>query len=211
MEDKIKLCVFDDNDKVRDALALVLMSAADRIEIYGSYADGNNVEENLAQSSPDVILMDIDMPGINGVEAVKRAKKIMPQVQIIMFTVFENEDLIFQSICAGASGYLLKNAQPQKIIDSILEVTEGGAPMTPGIARKVLERMQGITKNNYNISARENDVLSYLVQGLSHKMIADKCHISYETVRSHIKKIYEKLHVGSMTEAVAKAINERLV
>ena len=213
MENKIKVCIFDDNHKLRDAVAL-LLSFSDNINLCGSFADAKNLKEKLS-CEPDVILMDIDMPQLNGIEAVKQLKKLKPDVQVLMFTVFEDDEKIFQSICNGASGYLLKNTEPQKIIDSIVEVVGGGAPMSPSIARKVLSSFKLSAnenkKNDYHLSTREIEVLSHLVNGLSYKMIADKCSISYETVRSHIKNIYEKLHVVSMTSAVAKAINEKLI
>lgn len=213
MENKIRVCIFDDNHKLRDAVAL-LLSFSDNINLVGSYADAKNLKDKMS-CNPDVVLMDIDMPQLNGIDAVKEVKKLKPDVQVLMFTVFENDDKIFQSICNGASGYLLKNTEPQKIIDSINEVVAGGAPMSPIIARKVLGNLKLSSseskKTDYHLSAREIEVLSHLVNGLSYKMIADKCNISYETVRSHIKNIYEKLHVVSMTSAVAKAINEKLI
>ena len=167
---------------------------------------------------PDVVLMDIEMPGMTGIEAVLKIKKEFPQVQVLMQTVFEDDDRVFDSICAGASGYILKNFLNTKLVDSINELQFGGSPMSPSIARKVLNKMQSVSSAirpeetpDYHLTAREKEVLSCLVNGLSYKMIGAELNISYETVRSHVKKIYEKLHVASLTEVVAKAIHQRIV
>src|SRR5689334_19772086 len=154
------------------------------------------------------------MPGMNGIDGVKLIRKNCPSVQILMFTVFDDEEKVFAAIKSGAAGYILKNAEPAQLINAIVEVYNGGAPMTPGIARKVLQQFQSILpddKTDYHLSAREKEVLAHLVSGLSYKMIAVKLNITYDTVRAHMKKIYEKLHVASMTEAVAKALNQHLL
>ncbi len=158
--------------------------------------------------------MDIDMPGMNGIEGVKLIRKNCPSVQILMFTVFDDEEKVFAAIKSGAAGYILKNAEPGQLVQAIVEVYNGGAPMTPGIARKVLQQFQTFLpqeKTDYNLSNREKEVLALLVSGFSYKMISAKLDITYDTVRAHMKKIYEKLHVASMTEAVAKAINQNLL
>jgi DNA-binding NarL/FixJ family response regulator len=162
--------------------------------------------------------MDIEMPGMSGIEAVTILKKEFPQILVLMQTVFEDDDRVFDSICAGASGYILKNFLNTKLIDSINELQYGGSPMSPSIARKVLNKMQQVSHHirkeevpDYQLTAREKEVLSCLVNGQSYKMIAADLNISYETVRSHVKKIYEKLHVASLTEVVAKAIHQRIV
>jgi DNA-binding NarL/FixJ family response regulator len=155
---------------------------------------------------------------MTGIEAVKLIKQELPHVQILMQTVFEDDDRVFDSICAGASGYILKNHLNTRLVESIMELQYGGSPMSPSIARKVLSKLQQIPQHvkqeeapNYHLTPREKEVLACIVEGLSYKMIGDRLKISYETVRSHIKKIYEKLHVASLTEAVAKAINQRIV
>jgi DNA-binding NarL/FixJ family response regulator len=212
----LRISIFDDNKNIRDSISM-LLSTTDDIEVVGSYPDVSNVIQNVRMSKPDIVLMDIEMPGKTGIEAVKEIKKEYPQVLIMMQTVFEDDDRVFQSICAGASGYILKNYLNSRLVDSIRELQYGGSPMSPSIARKVLTLMQNSpvqlvsNKDDYQLSPREKDVLSLLVKGLSYKMIASDLHISYETVRSHMKKIYEKLHVASLTEAVAKAINQRIV
>jgi DNA-binding NarL/FixJ family response regulator len=162
--------------------------------------------------------MDIEMPGMNGIEAVRLLKKDYPHIQVLMQTVFEDDERVFDSICAGASGYILKNHINTRLIEALQELQFGGSPMSPSIARKVLSKMQSVSQHiktepapDYQLTPREKEVLACIVNGLAYKMIADQLHISYETVRSHVKKIYEKLHVASLTEAVAKAINQRIV
>jgi len=192
----------------------MLLSETKEVTLVGSYAHCLDVVENLNDTKPDVVIMDIDMPGMNGIEGVKLIRKNCPAAQILMFTVFDDEERVFAAIKSGAAGYILKNADPGHLIQAIVEVYNGGAPMTPGIARKVLHQFQSILPNekeDYNLSSREKEVLSLLVSGLSYKMIASKLNITYDTVRAHMKKIYEKLHVASMTEAVAKALNQHLL
>ena len=209
----IKVAIFDDNDFLRDSISMLLKDTKD-FTLCGSYAHCLDVIENISEANPDVVIMDIDMPGINGIEGVNLIRKKFPYLQILMFTVFDDDEKIFAAIKAGAGGYMLKNVQPQQLLAAISEVFNGGAPMTPGIARKVLRQFQHIlpeqSKEDYHLSEREKEVLSLLVDGLSYKMISAKLNITYDTVRAHMKKIYEKLHVSSMTEAVAKAINRKL-
>jgi DNA-binding NarL/FixJ family response regulator len=211
--DGIRVVVFDDNSRVRDALSM-LINGTDGFELIKAFPDCMNLRENLESAKPDVVLMDIDMPGINGIEGVKLITKYFPNVQILMQTVFDDDSKIFDSIVAGAGGYILKKTTPSQILEAIREVYNGGAPMTPGIARRVLQmfsqRNAETEKEEFNLSKREKEVLQLLVNGKSYKMIADELCISYETVRAHMKKIYEKLHVSSMTEAVAKAINKKI-
>lgn len=209
----IRVVVFDDNDTLRDSIAMLLAETKD-LELAGSYAHCLDVVENLRETQPDVVIMDIDMPGMNGIEGVKLIRRNCPAVQILMFTVFDDEEKVFAAIKSGAAGYILKNAEPAQLVQAIVEVYNGGAPMTPGIARKVLQQFQAILpeeKTDYHLSNREKEVLALLVSGFSYKMISVKLNISYDTVRAHMKKIYEKLHVASMTEAVAKAINQNLL
>lgn len=205
----IKVVLFDDNELLRDSIEMLLEDAGD-FELAGSYSNCLDVVKNIQQAKPDVVVMDIDMPGMNGIEGVKLIRKNFPTVQILMQTVFDDDEKVFAAIKAGAAGYILKNAEPKYLLEAVREVYNGGAPMTPSIARKVLQQFQEPQKSDFNLSARESEVLGYLVQGLSYKMISDKMNITYDTVRAHMKKIYEKLHVSSMTEAVAKAINQKL-
>ncbi|KAA2242687.1 response regulator transcription factor [Chitinophaga agrisoli] len=211
----IRIAIFDDNKNVRDGIALLLRTVPD-VEIAGSFSHALDCVQDVRNSRPDVILMDIEMPGISGIEAVRLIKQAFPDIQILMQTAFEDDERVFASICAGASGYILKNHLDSLLTDSIASLQCGGAPMSPSIARKVLEKLQQMPVQtappvDYHLSPREKEVLACIVEGLSYKMIADRLHISYETVRSHVKKIYEKLHVASLTETVAKAINHKLI
>jgi len=180
---------------------------------------GSKALELIERDKPDIVLMDIQMPGINGIEAVRQLKQELPNVQILIQTVFEDEDRIFESIQAGASGYILKSCLNQSLLTAIKELQSGGAPMTPLVARKLMNMIyqsktgypQRSKAVDYNLTTKEKEVLASIVNGLSYKMIASELHISYETVRSHVKKIYEKLHVASLTEVVAKAINQQIV
>ncbi len=213
----LRITIFDDNKNIRESITMLLQTEPD-IEVAGSYSHVLDCVEDVKESKPDIILMDIEMPGMNGIEAVHKLKKEFPQLQIMMQTVFEDDDRVFDSICAGASGYILKNHLNIKLVDAIKELQFGGSPMSPSIARKVLGKLQAIPQHirpeeapDYHLTPREKEVLTCLVNGLSYKMIGADLHISYETVRSHVKKIYEKLHVASLTEVVAKAIHQRIV
>lgn len=213
----IRIAIFDDNKNIRESLSLLLQTVDD-FEVAGSFSHVLDCIDDIRQSRPDVVLMDIEMPAMSGIEAVQLLKKEFPQIQVLMQTVFEDDDRVFDSICAGASGYILKNQLNVKLIDAIRELQFGGSPMSPSIARKVLNKMQSVSSllkpeaaPDYHLTSREKEVLGCLVNGLSYKMIASDLNISYETVRSHVKKIYEKLHVASLTEVVAKAIHQKLV
>ncbi len=212
----IRVAVFDDNNLFLDSMSL-LIDDAPGFTLVGAFTDCVDIKDKLESCEPDVVMMDIEMPKVNGIEGVKIIKKEFPKLNVLMQTSFEDDDKVFNAICAGASGYILKNTLPARILESIVEVYQGGSPMSPSVARKVLGFLQqppvAVAKEvpDYKLSNREKEVLGCLVSGMSYKMIADHCHISYETVRSHMKNIYEKLHVVSMTEAVAKAINQGLV
>ena len=209
---KIRILIVDDKASIRDALETLFIGIPD-IEVTGSKENALGLAEWLKKQPVDLILMDIDMPGISGIHAVEEIRKKGLTLPIIMLTVFEDEDKIFKSIRAGANGYLLKNTPPRKIIDSIRDVFNGGASFTPLIAKKVLNYFQkpADQTNKYNLSKREREVLASLVDGNPYKLIAAELGISYETVRSHMKSIYSKIHVSSLTEAVAKTIKENLL
>lgn len=213
----VRIAIFDDNKNIRDSIRLLLHTEPD-FEVVGCFSHVLDCVEDVKNSNPDIVLMDIEMPGMTGIQAVQAIKREFPQVLILMQTVFEDDDRVFDSICAGASGYLLKSFLNTRLVEAIKEVQHGGSPMSPSIARKVFNKMQALSMHvkpeaapEYNLTAREKDVLSCIVDGLAHKMIADKLNISYETVRSHVKKIYEKLHVASLTEVVSKAMKEKIV
>ncbi len=210
----ISVSIFEDNKSLRIGLSQLIERNPD-LELYGAYPDCNNLLKDLKRATPDVVLMDIHMPGINGIEAVYLIRQKYPEIKILMQTIFEDDNKVFKSICAGASGYLLKNTTGPKLMEAIHDVMDGGAPMTPVIARKVLEMIQknSASKSDevFMLTEKEKQVLSLLTQGLSYKMIASELNITIDGIRYHIRKIYEKLHVHSMTEAVSKAIREKLV
>lgn len=183
------------------------------IQLVGAYENPLEVNTHLQNLHPNLLIMDIDMPGMNGIEAVERVRKTNKEIPILMLTVFDDNQNVFDAIRAGASGYILKKHISTKLFSAIDEALEGGAPMSPSIARMVLASMQQrpSTENPYQLTPKENEVLTSLSKGNSYKLIADELQMSLDTVRSHIRKIYEKLHVHSQTEAVRKAIHERLV
>lgn len=209
----IRVLIYEDNKGRQEALQLLLEHTADMICV-GAFENCEHVTDDIARAQPDVVLMDIDMPRVNGIDGLKLIRKEAPNVMVVMQTVFENDEKIFQAIRAGAHGYFLKKTSSQKLIEGIREVLEGGAPMTPAVARKVLEmyhEQPSYRHEQFSLSDRELEILSMLVKGLSYKMIADAAGISWHTVNGHFKKIYEKLHVHSATEAVKKAIDNKLV
>ena len=210
----IRVAIFEDNNNLREGL-FQLVNGSDGFECVGAYPNCNNLVFDLSESKPHVILMDIEMPGMGGIEAVKVVKDKFPGTKILMETIFEDNNKIFQSICNGAEGYILKNTPPVLILSSIREIYEGGAPMTPSIASKVLKMFKATPvseqSDDYGLTLREQEILKYLVEGMSYKLIADACFISSDTVSGHIKSIYRKLQVHSKGEAVAKAIRGRIV
>ncbi len=205
----IRIIIFEDNDKLRESLAYLLKNQAE-YEMVGDYNNCNEAATITRVYQPDVVLMDIDMPG-NGINGVRLVKEARPQTAVIMYTVFEDDEKLFQCLCAGANGYLLKQTPPQKLFDGIQEVIAGGAPMSPVIARKVLNTFQSGKSNKYLLSAREIEVLQLLIKGYSAKMIAADLKITFDTARSHLKNIYQKLHVNSGKEAIGKALGEHIV
>jgi DNA-binding NarL/FixJ family response regulator len=211
MGKKICYIICEDNDDYRESLVAFLDEDEDLV-CCGSFANADNIVEKINNCRPDVVLMDIDMPGTNGIDALKEIKQVFTAIEIIILTVFEDRENVFEAVCAGASGYLLKNAMPDLIARSVKEVTYGGAAMSPVIARKTLQFFQKHPDNDaFKLTAQEQQILKLLVDGLSYKMIAAKLNVVIDTIRYHIKKIYEKLHVHSAPEAVAKAIRDRLV
>ncbi|MCX6895763.1 MAG: response regulator transcription factor [Verrucomicrobia bacterium] len=161
---------------------------------------------------PDVILLDVELPGQNGIEAVRKIKSICPSTRVVMLTAFDDHEKVFKAVCAGASGYLLKTAAVEHIVESIHEVLDGGAPMSPRVAKSVLEMFNKLVKpkQDYGLTAREQEILELMTRGLAKKEIADRLAVSYHTVDTHMRNIYTKLHVHSFTGAVARAITERL-
>jgi DNA-binding NarL/FixJ family response regulator len=211
----IRVLLYEDNRDLREGMTF-LLQATPGLLLVGAFADTGKLEMHIPELKPDVVLMDIDMPGRSGLDATPVVKALRPETQILMLTVFDDEEKIFQAIRNGASGYLLKQTPPAEIIAAIFDVHKGGSPMTSTIARRVLHFFQqqapDIQKqNDYDLSPREQDILHSLVKGYSYKMIAEEHFISIDTVRSHIRHIYEKLHVNSKTEAVLKALKEKII
>jgi DNA-binding NarL/FixJ family response regulator len=208
----IKVLLYEDNEYLRVSLQAMLQFQND-IELMAAMPDAQTVLTDIDTLHPDVILMDIDMPKVNGIRALEITRQRYPDLPVIMLTVFEDNEHIYNAICAGANGYLLKKNFDQ-IVPAIKDVLNGGAPMTSSVAKQVLAflpRNAGATAATDQLSDRETQLLQLLVKGFSYKMIADQLNITLETVRTHIKKIYKKLQVNSATEAAYKAVHEKLI
>ncbi len=206
----IKVSIVEDQDETREHLTL-LVSGAPGFTCVSSHANAEDAMERIPQLKPDVVLMDINLPGVSGIECVRQLKETAPDIQTLMWTMYEDADQIFEALTAGANGYLLKRDPPSKVLESITElVSEGGAPFSPRIARIVVQYFQGkpaATSDQYNLSKRELEILELLAKGHRYKEIANDLGISFDTVRSHLRNIYEKLQVSSRTEAVVKFLN----
>lgn len=211
--ENIKVAVYEDNDALRETLSYLIMGTG-HLELTGAYPNPASVLEHCKNAPPDIILMDIDMPLMTGIEATALVKSCFPDINILILTIFREKDKVFDALCAGATGYLLKKSTSIQIIEAITELYNGGSPMSGEIARKVLEHFSVPDRgrsNEYELSARENEILRHLIEGHSYKMIADACFISISTVQFHIKGIYRKLHVNSKSEAIIKSLKERII
>lgn len=209
----VRIVIYDDNFNRRESLKILIDSIED-FEVAGMFTNCNNVKKDMEELHPDIVLMDVQMPETDGIQGVKIISEYFPDIKVIMQTVFEDDDKIFDAIRFGACGYILKKAPAEKMTEAIREALHGGSPMTPSIATKVLSffRTQESKRPDlYGLSERETEILQKLVEGKSYKMIADQLIISYHTVNSHVKKIYEKLQVHSVGEAVSKAIQQKLI
>jgi DNA-binding NarL/FixJ family response regulator len=213
----IRVAIFEDNTLVREGMQAIL-NGTPGYTCCGAYHDANHIEQKIRSCLPDVIMMDIEMPGMGGIEATSIIHDTFPEMKVLIQTVFNDSDKIFRALCAGASGYILKNETPAKQIEAIHEVFNGGAPMSPSIAKKLMQFF--LQKNvilvspdavDYQLSEREKEILSMMSHGHNYRTIADKAFISYETVRTHVKRIYKKLHVASRAEAILKAQQQGLV
>lgn len=207
-----KLVLFEDNVRLRSSLEL-LLNDEQIFTVVGAYPDCRDAVSVIEKTGAELVIMDIDMPGITGVEGVRQIKSAYPEVKIVMHTVFDDDTRIFDSICSGADGYLLKNTPPLQLIQSLEEVMKGGAPMSPFVAQKVFQffRQKPSVPDDFSLTNREKEVLELLVKGNSYKMIAHTCSISIDTVKRHLQNIYHKLHVNCGTEAVAKALQHKIV
>lgn len=204
------LVIFEDNHNLRESLAYLLQTT-NGFQVIGDFGTCDDAAHITRVYQPDVVLMDIDMPGIGGIAGVRAVKSARPQTLVIIYTVFEDEEKLFQCLCAGANGYLLKKTDPARLLDAIREVLDGGAPMSPSIARKVLNSFDRQKNAEYRLSAREMEVLQLLTKGYSTKMIAAELSVAFDTARFHLKNIYAKLHVSCSKEAIALALKERIL
>ena len=207
-----RIIIFDDNEERLNSVKMLLDLSED-FECAGTFKNANNVINDIRATQPDLVLMDIDMPGQSGIEATAVIRKDYPHLPVIIQTIFEENEKIFDSLRVGANGYLLKKTGPEKFLESLREALNGGAPMTGSIASKVLNYFahEVANKKKYKLTEREKQILGFLVKGYSYKLIANECDIAYNTVNNHIRNIYDKLYVNSATEAVSLAIKERLV
>lgn len=207
-----QLLIFEDNSRLRQSLE-ILLNDENNFHVAGAFPDCDKADKQVEKYQAELVVMDIDMPGIGGIEGVKRIKNSNPDVKVVMHTMFDDDNRIFDSICAGADGYLLKNTSPLQLVNALQEVMQGGAPMSPFVAQKVFQhfRQARNTSEEFSLTNREKEILELLVKGNSYKMIADKSFVSIDTVKKHLQNIYHKLHVNCGTEAVAKALRHKIV
>jgi DNA-binding NarL/FixJ family response regulator len=207
-----RIVIFEDNLRLRQSLK-VLLDGVEGYSVCGDYENCDKAVAVVEEHQPDVIIMDIDMPGADGIKGLQVIKEHRPQTHIIMHTVLEDEEQLFQCLCLGANGYILKNTSFVSLLEAIENVLHGGAPLSPSVAKKILEsfRFNPPAPLLYHLSERETEIIKYLVKGYSYKMIAGACHISLDTVRGHIRNIYAKLHVNCGREAVVKALRDKIV
>ena len=206
----IKICIVEDLKEVREGM-VSLLTLDERFEVLASFTDAEKATVELEAWQPDIVIMDINLPGMNGIECIRKVKSQCPQTQFIMFTIYEDDEKVFEALTAGASGYLLKKTPLGKICEALVELHAGGSPMSTQIARKVINRLRIDERSNNveSLSVRENEVLQFLAKGFLYKEIADKLSISTSTVRQHIHKIYDKLHVQNRTEAINKVFGRK--
>jgi DNA-binding NarL/FixJ family response regulator len=204
----ISVTIVEDDDDLRENLVFLIDSSSDFC-CASAYRDCETALAGIADDRPDIVLMDIGLPGMSGIEGIREIKKKLPIQNIVVLTVYDDDNLVFDALCAGAGGYLIKGMPPEKLLEAVREAHDGGAPMSASIARLVVRSFQ--MEPHSPLTQREKDILAQLCKGMSYKMIANTLFISQDTVRSHIRHIYQKLQVRSKSEAVAKALKERLV
>lgn len=205
---KSRIVIVEDNNAVREGFAMIINSIS-KYYVVNTYDNCEDAIKNIGKDKPEIVLMDLELPGMNGIAGISEIKKKVPGVEIIVNTVYENSELVFQALCAGASGYLTKSSNHNHLLDAIDEVIDGGAPMSSKIAKMVVESFR---KNpNSPLSPRETEVLELLAKGKSYSLIANDLFITKETAKSHIKNIYSKLQVNSKSEAIEKAHQEKLI
>jgi DNA-binding NarL/FixJ family response regulator len=206
-----EIIIFEDNEQLRSSL-VVLLDGSNMYKVVADYDNVSTAAIVARRYRPDVVIMDIDMPGKTGIQGVAEIKEARPETLVIMYTMFEDDEKIFASLCAGANGYILKKTSPHKLFEAINEVIEGGAPMSPSVARRVLQSFA--TKSamqHYHLTTREKEILGLLIKGYSIKIIASELNIAFDTARTHLKNIYQKLHVNCGKEAIAKVLRERIM
>jgi DNA-binding NarL/FixJ family response regulator len=211
----INVAIVEDNKTIREGLA-ALITGTPGYNCVGSFPDCEKFLSSISKTNADVVLMDIGLPGINGIEGVKKARKINPALNILMLTIYEESNVVFEALCAGACGYLVKKTPPSRLLEAIKDIYEGGSPMSSNIARQIISvfhQKKNMNGNgaDYELTSREKEVINHLADGYNYQEIADKIFISVDTVRHHIRNIYKKLHVHSQSEAVAKAIRKGLI
>lgn len=209
----VRILIYEDNQSYRLGLVELLRGEPD-FQVVGGYPDCRFIREQTESLRPDLVLLDIDMPHVDGLQGLYLLKQHFPDTLALMLTVFDDDDKVFNAVCLGADGYLLKNTPPERVVPSIRELFDGGAPMTPSVARKVLHLYTRIGLKpsiQYDLTEKEREVLGHLVSGLSYKMVAATMGVSINTVRTHVTGVYAKLKVHSVSEAILKAIREQIV
>jgi DNA-binding NarL/FixJ family response regulator len=203
------LVLVEDNNDLREGLKIIFKEHNDEFNCLATFAEAETAAKKIPELKPEVVLMDINLPGMSGIDCLKQLKLTMPELDVIMLTVFADDKTVFDSLCAGACGYITKNASPEEILDAIREVKKGGAPMSARIARMVVGSFKHFEATS--LTEREREVLEQLCKGKSYKMVADALFISHDTVRHHIKNIYKKLQVHSVSEAILVAMKKKIV
>jgi DNA-binding NarL/FixJ family response regulator len=211
--EKARVVVFEDNPHLRDSMSF-LVNMSERYDCVCTFADTRDIVKKLERYEPELVIMDIEMPGMNGIDSTRLLKQHFPEIKVLVYTVFDDDERIFQSLCAGGSGYLLKSSTPEQVLRALDDIYSGGAALSPAVAERMVRFFQSsvsYTPADYSLTAKEKETLQQMVDGKSYKMIAEVLEVSVETIKYHVKNIYKKLHVNSSAEAVAKAIRQNIV